>query len=106
MSISLKSYAGFFESFIDSSAWVILKSAWPTAKYVRADPKGVHRYGDKYEVTFRIHARSYWTDGPLWVDAIAVFSDSLELIDLHFGDYYAVLPPGSAWQALSELSNK
>ena len=102
---SLRSMA---KATIDATGSTVLLAAWPTAEYESVelhDVAIVDAANNVYAISFRIHATSAWTGGPLWVDVNITLSDK-GVQSLEWGDYYAVVKPGSSWEALKELAER
>jgi len=96
---------GATRSIINGAASVVLKAAWPTAIYESWDYHGTEiKWGGKVDVTFRIHARSYWNGGPLWVDVVARINSDLEVEDVQWGRHKGFMPPGGAYKAVAYLA--
>ncbi|WP_428568882.1 MAG: hypothetical protein ACP59X_10170 [Solidesulfovibrio sp. DCME] len=92
-------------SLFDVAAYVILKVAWPTAKYKDWEFERVRPLSNgQKEVVIKINAKSFWNGGPLWLQVITKLDEDYNIIDLHFGDYKGVFPPGSALKALKAAS--
>ncbi len=98
--------SGKTEAFIRSVGATILKAAWPTARYDSMRLGGAERLADGgLAVAIRLHATSYWSDGPLWVDAVVAI-DGSGIKDLRWGDYQAVVPPGTSVAAIGQVMSE
>jgi len=91
-------------SFVDGIAQVVLKAAWPSAQYESWSFGGIRAADDNMAaISFRINARSFWTDGPIWLDVDVIVDDDLNVRDVRWGDYSANVRPGTAASLLSKL---
>lgn len=95
------------ESFKDFIAKSVLFMAWPTAEYISSEYDRTSRKdnGDIY-VIFKINAKSAWTGGPLWLQAIVVLDSDYNIKDVKYGDYKAVFPPGFATSVAIAMINE
>lgn len=107
LSFSNISYAGATQDTLDAVAKTILFTAWPTAKYVSSsyDKTSIKDNGN-IEVIFKINAESYWTNKPIWLEAIAVVDQNGHFKDLKYGNYHAVFPPGTAAKVALSILNE
>jgi hypothetical protein len=80
------------QEIADSLGAGALAMAWPTASYKRAEFRGVR--GD--DLIFVVYGESAWGEGEIWVEVIY----SLSTGKVAWGDYWAVLPPGTAGELL------
>jgi uncharacterized membrane protein len=91
-----------YRGFVDSVAGSLYFLAWPTATYERVefgDLQSVHSGAD---VSFRLHGKSAFDDGPLWVDVVIEVRNG-QITDLRWGRNNAILAqPGSTIKALAE----
>ena len=91
------------KSFVDSIAETVYGFAWPTAKYERVSFGEISREGDSTLISFRLHGKSGFNDGPLWVDVVIELRNG-EIEDLRWGRHNALLaPPGATMKALGEF---
>ena len=92
--------------FVEGVAALTFKLAWPTAGYESWEWGGVRAVGDdRYAVVFRLHGRSAFGGGPLWVDVVTVVAgtdlENLRIENVQFGENNAVLmPPGATVRSL------
>ncbi len=92
------------KGLIDGVAYIILKAAWPTAKYESYSYEKTSFQNNGHEIVFfKINARSAFNDGPLWVEVKADFDENLKLVHIGWGDYKAFLPPGTTASAVAKL---
>lgn len=99
---------GFYRGFVDAVGETIFALAWPTAEYERVAFGSVTFGADGAQVSFRLHGKSAWDDGPLWVEVMIDVRDG-RITDLRWGRHNALLAePGETIgllsQALEELT--
>lgn len=101
----IASEEGIIKQFIDGIALITLKAAWPTATYEGWTFESIKQLDNNHrEICFKINAKSYWTDGDIWVEVIADVDSNFHLSNIKWGEYKAVFPPGTAISTLSELA--
>ena len=90
-------------SFVDSIAATVYAFAWPTATYESVTFGSATAIDDGVLVSFRLHGKSAFDDGPLWVDVLIEIKHG-EVTDLRWGRNNAILAaPGSTMKALGEM---
>jgi uncharacterized membrane protein len=91
-----------YQQFIDSVAKSLYFLAWPTATYESVEFDDVEFVPSGADVSFRLHGRSGFNDGPLWVDVVIEVRNG-QITDLHWGRNNAILAqPGTTIKALAE----
>jgi hypothetical protein len=91
-----------YREFVDGIGETVFFFAWPTAQYERVSFQGFRDASGGADVLFRVHGRSAFSDGPLWVDVVLELRNG-EVRDLRFGNHNALLAaPGETMRALGE----
>jgi uncharacterized membrane protein len=99
---SLLAAESTYRGFVDSVAESLFFLAWPTATYESVEFGDVEFLSSGADVSFRLHGKSSFDDGPLWVDVVIEVRNG-EITDLRWGRNNAVLAqPGSTIKALAE----
>lgn len=96
----------WYERLVDGAAGFVYNLAWPTATYERVAFGSIRPMASGADVTFRLHGRSAFADGDLWVDVVMhVRSGAIAGID--WGESNGFFPPGlttvAFLRALNEL---
>jgi len=100
-----QSEKGFIESFADGIAYVVLKAAWPTAQYESCEFERVTPLADGGKIfKFKINAKSNWTGGPLWLQVAVEIDSGFDIVDIRYGEYKGIWPPGTARKALQAIA--
>lgn len=92
----------WYQRLTDGMASLVYWAAWPTATYQRVAVQDIDFVVGGAIVTFRLHGKSAWADGDLWVDVKLGLRPSGEVTSLEWGDYNGFFPPGFTWQRVGE----
>jgi uncharacterized membrane protein len=88
--------------FVDSVGAFVFALAWPTATYERARFGSVEETDDGMDVYFRLHGKSAFGGGPLWVDVVLEIKNG-KIADLRWGRHNGILAaPGETIKVMSE----
>jgi hypothetical protein len=89
--------------FVDGIAELVFDAAWPTATFERFGLVGVAPVAGGYDAAVRLHGRSGWGGGPLWLDLVFEIRGG-RLDDMRIGGHNAILAePFSTIRALGEF---
>lgn len=92
-----------FKKFVHGMGETLYFLAWPTAEYERAGFGGVSFTSNGADVSFRLHGKSGFDGGHLWVDVVVEIRNG-EITDLRWGDNNAILAqPGATIKAMGEV---
>lgn len=92
-----------YKSFADAVGESLYFLAWPTAEYQRVSFGGVSFTSNGADVSFRLHGKSGFDGGHLWVDVVVEIRNG-EITNLRWGDNNAILAqPGSTMKAMGEI---
>jgi hypothetical protein len=95
-----------FERLVDGVAGLVYWAAWPTATYQRVALKDIAPSRDGAVVTLRLHGKSAFAEGDLWVDVKLAMRRSGEITAMEWGDYNGFFPPGFTWQQIGEAADE
>lgn len=91
-----------YRGFVDSVAKSLFFLAWPTATYESVEFGDVDFVSSGADVSFRLHGKSAFDDGPLWVDVVIEVRNG-DITDLRWGRNNAILaPPGSTIKVMAD----
>lgn len=83
----------WYERFVDGIAGLVYGYAWPTATYQRVELDSVSPRPNGADVVFRLHGKSAWADGDLWLQFIMHVRNG-EVAGYRWGEHNGVWPPG------------
>jgi hypothetical protein len=96
----------WYQRFIDGVAAIVYGAAWPTATYRRVAIGDIDVSGNSAIVTFRLHGKSAFADGDLWVDVKLGLRSTGEVTSIQWGNYNGFFPPGFTWRTLGEVAQE
>jgi uncharacterized membrane protein len=89
-------------NFVNSIGEFVFALAWPTATYERARFGDIESIEGGIEVSFRLHGKSAFGGGPLWVDVVLEIKGG-QVTDLRWGRHNGILAaPGETIKVLGE----
>jgi hypothetical protein len=95
----------WYERLVDGVAAVVYNVAWPTATYERVTFRSLNPAANGADVAFRLHGKSLFADGDLWLDVIMQVRGG-EITGLKWGDNNGFVPPGLTTGAMLEAINE
>ncbi|MES1240630.1 MAG: DUF1036 domain-containing protein [Acidobacteriota bacterium] len=91
-----------YRGFVNSVAKSLYFLAWPTATYESVEFGDVDFVSSGADVSFRLHGKSAFDDGPLWVDVVIEVRNG-DITDLRWGRNNAILAqPGSTIKYMAQ----
>jgi hypothetical protein len=94
----------WYARFVDGVAALTYNIAWPTATYRDVEVSTVTPAEGGADVAFRLHGKSAFADGDLWLDVIMHVRDG-RVAGLDWGENNGFFPPGLTTSAVLEGLN-
>jgi hypothetical protein len=95
-----------FERLVDGVAGLVYWAAWPTATYQRVSIHDIAPAADGAVVTLRLHGKSAFAEGDLWVDVKLGMRRTGEITNMAWGKYNGFFPPGFTWQRIGDAADE